>query len=71
MDFFNHSVIRGHDHQAYLLYRSMNGHTRFEMSVGCTLDMMAVPFKYRATKSVKWTHACGLVDKYGPRIILL
>lgn len=70
-EFFQKSVIHGHDHKAYIIYSALSNSVKYEMSVGCLCDFNATPLKYRATKSCKWVHACGVVDHRGPRIVLL
>lgn len=70
-NYFSKSVIHGHDHQLYCVSQNSDRGFRFEMSVGHLCDLSKAPFHYGPTKTVKWQHGCGLLDKHGPRAIPL
>lgn len=70
-EFFQKSVVRAHSHGAGIHYISRNGNTIWEMVSGNLVDFSALPLLYRSSKTCRWTHSCGIVDKHGPRIITL
>lgn len=69
--YFLQSVVHGHSHSPSLEYVRHKNKTLFEMDCGFLGNPDALPFQYRSTRTSKWAPGVGLIDSYGPRVILL
>lgn len=71
MRYYLKNVVCGHSHSGGLHVENIHEHILWELNVGYVADKMAVPLRYRPTKTVKWTQGYGLIDEFGPRFIPL
>lgn len=71
MEFMRRPVICGHSHRAGLFLKNFGDATLFEMNVGYLGDPESKALSYTAQRHTHWTHAFGVIDENGPRIITL
>jgi UDP-2,3-diacylglucosamine pyrophosphatase LpxH len=69
--YFNRPVVHGHLHSAEFHMENLHEGKLWSMSCGYLADPHQTPLLYRATKTEKWVHGFGVVDKDGPRFINL
>lgn len=65
------NVIVGHTHLAGVVYRSQRGKVIWEMNCGLAGNPEAKGLSYTSQRMVKWTPAFGVVNKYGPQVVIV
>lgn len=70
MDHFSKNVVHAHSHRTHIVYRGGKSPI-WELCCGHLSDPTTIPLSYGETQSSNWVHACGLIDKFGPRVITL
>ncbi|NDD53352.1 hypothetical protein EBZ39_05680 [bacterium] len=71
MEFMRRPVICGHTHRAGLVYKNFGDQILFEMNVGFLGDPESKALSYTAQRHTHWTHAFGVIDEHGPRVVML
>lgn len=71
MRYYRQSVVHGHSHRASLTFMQCKGGTIFELDCGHIADEAQRPMQYTKATTTHWVKSVGLIDNYGPRIILL
>lgn len=69
--YFNRPVVHGHLHSASMTMENQHERMLWSLNCGYLADPHALPLLYRSTRTEKWVHGFGLVDKHGPRFISL
>lgn len=65
--YFNRSVVHGHLHRGGVFFENMKDGPLWSLDCGYLADPHQVPMLYRPTKTQKWSHGFGIIDKLGPR----
>lgn len=61
----------GHTHRPGIFFMPLDGKIIWEMNCGYLADNSAPGLRYTQTKWTNWSHAIGLIDSLGPRVIPL
>lgn len=67
--YFNRPVVHGHLHSAGMEMINMHEKVLWSLNCGYLADPHALPLLYRATRTEKWVHGFGVIDKEGPRFV--
>lgn len=66
------NVVCGHTHRGGMVAMQLaDGRGVYELNAGYLGDPRTKALSYTATKLVEWTHGFGVIDRYGPRFVLL
>lgn len=71
MEFMRRPVVCGHSHRPGIAYKNFGDSVLFEMNVGYLGDPESKALSYTPQRHTHWSHAFGVIDENGPRVIML
>ena len=70
-DYTLYNCINGHTHRPGVVFKRIRGQTLWEMNCGLAGDPEAKGLTYTPQKITEWVNSFGVVDKIGPRVVII
>jgi predicted phosphodiesterase len=69
-DYNLQNSISSHTHRPGVVYRTVRDEVIWELNTGYAGDPAAKGLSYTATRTVDWVQSFGVIDEYGPRVVI-